>query len=191
MPDSNVHIGDHISEATGSIQLVAHGDRAALSAPDSDGAAIVTAGKMVMAQSGAAFLTIASGGETSGDITVQSSPTGSITIALGPMMLGPCIKLSTEKIELTVGPPGVGASLTMTPASIAVKLGVASMELTPASLAIAAAESQVSLTPASASMNAPDCTVSGLMGATVNGTAEGTFSASGITTVKGAMCMIN
>jgi len=153
--------------------------------------ALIQAGKFVMAQSGAAFLTVAGSGEESGDITLQSSPTGSITIALGPVLLGACIKLSTEKIELTVGPPGVGASITMTPASIAVKLGVASMELTPASLAIAAAEAKVSLTPASASMAAPDCTVSGMIGVTANGNAMGTYSASGETTVKGAICMIN
>ena len=149
MPDSNIHIGDKCLKATGNIEVAAQGDRAVMSATGDDGMVLMQAGKFVMSQSGAAFMSIA-GGEETGDITVQSSPTGTITIALGPILLGPCIKLSTEKIEITVGPPGVGASLTMTPLSIAVKLGVASMELTPASLAIAAAESKVSLTPASA-----------------------------------------
>jgi type VI secretion system secreted protein VgrG len=190
MPDSNIHIGDKYVKATGNVEIAAQGERAVLTATGDDGLALVQAGKLVMAQSGAAFLTIAGGTET-GDITLQSSPTGSITIALGPMLVGPCIKLSTEKIELTVGPPGVGASLTMTPASIAVKLGVASMELTPASLALAAAESKLNLTPASASMSSLDCSVSGMVGATVKGTATAEFSAAGQTSVKGAICMIN
>jgi hypothetical protein len=190
MPDSNVHIGDKYLKATGNIEVAAQGDRAVLTASGDDGMALIQAGKFLMAQSGAGFLSIA-GSEASGDITLQSSPTGTITIALGPIELGPCIKLSPEMIEITVGPPGVGASITMTPVSIAVKLGVASMELTPASLAIAAAESEVSLTPANASMTSVDCSVSGMVGVTANGNAMGTYSASGETTVKGAICMIN
>jgi hypothetical protein len=206
MPDKHIHIGDRSILATGNVEVVAQGTSAILAAPDTEGSAFISAGSLAMVQSGAGFLTIA-GGDGTADVALQSSPTGTITIALGPMELGPCIKLSAEQIQMTVGPPGAGASITMTPASIMIKVGVATYEMTPASISeeiaptsrelspaghtLTSAESEYGLTPAGESVDVPTSSLKAMASAQIEGTATAAFQAAAEATVKGAICMIN
>jgi hypothetical protein len=147
MAGNDLHVGDLTTHATGNVTLTSHGLLTTLAAAGDEGALLMAAKKAAALTCGSTALMLENDAEQAGSIQLQAGPAGKIVIALGPIELGPRIELSTEMLSIAVGPPGVGASIQLTPASIVLKVAENQIQLTPVALEERIAEVTRSVTP--------------------------------------------
>ena len=74
------------------------------------------------------------------EILAETDPTGTITLRQATPVLSPHIKLSSEGIELGVGPDGLGARINMTATGITLSFGIAKMEFSATGIKMTVAE---------------------------------------------------
>jgi hypothetical protein len=134
MGKSSYHIGDHDIKATGDFDISCVGTTSTMqiSAAGEEGALRLGAGATVGAFSGSASMIVENNEPEAGTAILQAGETGTVNLGVGPAVGGVKIKLQgPELLEMTVGEPGVGASITMTPESIIFKVAEVSFTLSP------------------------------------------------------------
>lgn len=132
MPASNYHIGDYTVKTSGNIDLSSKGTNTSIQATGSESSMMLTAQKAVGIFSGATSAVFHNNEPEGGMVTVGVGETGSVKLTAGPPLGGVTIKLQgPETLELAVGAPGVGSSITMGPESIVFRVAEVSFTLTP------------------------------------------------------------
>ncbi len=94
-----------------------------------------------------------------GNVSISAGELGMIRQVVGPPLMGACIEMGPEEMMLSVGPVGVGASITLLPAQIIFKVGETILSLTPLGIMESVAENSRSLTPVGHSMSAAEVDV--------------------------------
>lgn len=156
MADNTMHIGSYSCCATGSMTLESQGTGTILAASGLEGSVLITAGSSIVAQSGPALLTLENE-EARGVATLQAGEVGSVKLGTGPEEEGPLVELEgPELLKLSVGAPGAGASITMTPESITLKVAEVSITLTPEGITDVVAEVTREVTPEGHNMSAAE-----------------------------------
>ncbi len=149
--------GDFDIQVLGCLSLASDGELTEVSANGSEGALLLNGAQVVTMSSGAASLDLVNDDPVQGGVFLQAGEAGAVNIGCGPPMEGPLIKLQgPETIELSVGPPGEGASIVMTPESITFKVAEVSFTLTPEGITEAVAEVTREVTPEGHNMTAAE-----------------------------------
>ena len=110
-------MGSYTLEAVGDVRCTAQGGSVVLTSTADQGAlgVQVLSDSFASIQCGPTFLTL----ENAGNVFLTCGPTGKIGVCSGPPLVGPAIQMTPTSLKLSVGPPGVGASIELTrPASI-------------------------------------------------------------------------
>jgi hypothetical protein len=206
MPGNALHVGDRQIQATGSIDIASHGNRTSLMAAGEKGVLAMAANKLAAIACGSTALSMENDEDNAGSVSLQAGPEGELTIALGPVEVGPRIVLEPEMITIAVGAPGVGASIKLTPESILLQVAENTVELSPEGLTETIAEVIRSMTPEGQTVTAGETVHNvGLTGEESEGPtnmaeAEGDASimapmlevtGDGMLTQEGAIVMIN
>ncbi len=132
MSDDNFHVGDYTLKVTGDMDLSCEGKMTAIRSTGTESSMMIAAQKTVGLFSGDAFAVVENDEEEAGKAAMKVGETGSVTLSAGPPVGGVTIKLQgPELLEMTVGEPEVGASITMTPESITFKVAETSFTLSP------------------------------------------------------------
>ncbi len=132
MSDNNYHVGDYTLKVCGDMDLSCAGAKSTIRATGEESTMMIAAEKTVGIFSGSAFAAVENDEPEAGSATLQAGETGKVTLAAGPVLSGVSIKLQgPELLELSVGAPGVGASIIMTPESITFKVAETSLTLSP------------------------------------------------------------
>lgn len=147
MPSEQLHIGDYRLQAAGKVQLSAGGPCFTVCASGLDGQLALSGEGCVSVQSGCTVLTLSNDEPTGGLVTLQGGLTGTVNLGVGPPELGARVSLQPTELTLAVGPPGVGASIKMTPVSIIFQVAETSYEMTPTGIVEKMAATQRELSP--------------------------------------------
>jgi len=148
MPDNNYHVGDYALKATGNLSLACQGKKTSISCAGEEGSMMIAANKAVAVFSGAAFTALENDEPEGGKAVMRAGEVGKVTLSAGPPVGGVLIKLQgPELLEMSVGEPGVGASITMGPESITFKVAEATFTLTPEGIVESVAEVTREVTP--------------------------------------------
>ncbi len=174
MSEQQIYNGDCDVQATGSLSLSSGGEATEVSATGVEGSLFLHGSKLTAVTSGAASLVLVNDDLAQGETYLQAGLEGAVKIGCGPPEVGPLIKLQgPEEIQLTVGPPGVGASITMTPESITFKVAEVSFALTPEGITELVAEATREVTPEGHNMTAAETEFNiGVQGVTWEGPTE-------------------
>lgn len=132
MSDSNYHIGDYSVNTTGNLDLSCGGQVLSINATGEEGRVIVAAAQCVGICSGSALVSIDNNEPDAGKITLGVGELGIMKLKSGPPVGGVTIRLDgAELLELAVGEPGAGASITMTPESITFRVAETTLTISP------------------------------------------------------------
>lgn len=157
MSEQILHDGNYDLQATGQLRVGSGGQFTEVSASGEQGKLFLRAMKLTSASAGPASLILVNDDPAQGETYLQAGEAGSVCIGCGPTEIGPLIKLQgPEEIRISVGPEGVGASITMTPESITFKVAEVSFSLTPEGITELVAEATRELTPEGHNMTAAE-----------------------------------
>jgi hypothetical protein len=141
----------------GSLSLSSGGEATEVSADGAEGSLFLHGAALTSVTSGAASLVLVNDDPLQGETYLQAGEAGAVKIGCGPPELGPQIKMQgPEELQITVGPPGVGASITMTPESITFKVAEVSFSLTPEGITEVVAAASREVTPQGHNMTAAE-----------------------------------
>ena len=147
MPSENLHIGDYRLQAAGKMHLASEGQYFSLCATGIDSKLALRGESCVTVQSGCTVLTMSNDEPTGGMVTLQGGLTGSVKLGVGPPDIGARVSLEPTAITLALGPPGIGACIKMTPVSIIFQVAETSYEMTPTGIVEKMAATQRELSP--------------------------------------------
>jgi hypothetical protein len=149
--------------------------------------------EQAMIQSGGAIVKTAASGPTS-KVHIGNMLPGTITLQQGVPNLGPSIKMDGvgQSIKLSVGPPGVGASIELSPVTgITMKFAMWSLTMNATGISAKVGANDLTINPASVSIKGLNVQTEAALAMAVKGTAQQESEAAAITNVKGAVVMIN
>ena len=131
MANNNYHVGDYTLKVTGDMDLSCEGSKTTIRSTGSESSMLIAAGKTVGVFSGSAFMVVENDEEEAGKAALKAGETGCVTLGAGPIVGGVTIKLQGPTLlEMSVGEPGVGSSIIMTPESITFKVAENTINLT-------------------------------------------------------------
>jgi len=157
MTERLLHNGSFDIQALGNLSFASEGEMTELSADGMNGSLHMRAKKVATVTSGAATLFLVNDDPAQGESYLQAGEAGAVRIGCGPPEVGPLIKLQgPEELELSVGPPGLGASITMTPESITFKVAEVTFTMTPEGITETVAEATREMTPEGHNMTAAE-----------------------------------
>lgn len=156
MASENLHIGDYRLQTAGKAHLSAGGKYFSIYATGIDSTLALRGEGNVTVQSGCTVLTMSNDEPTGGMVTLQGGLTGSVLLGVGPPDVGARVSLEPTAISLALGPPGVGASIKMTPVSIIFQVAETSYEMTPTGIVEKLAATQRELTPVGHTLTAAE-----------------------------------
>ncbi len=206
MSDNNYHVGDYTLKVSGDMDLSCSGQMTALRSTGEESSMLIAAEKTVGVFSGSAFAVVENDEPEAGKAALKAGEAGTVTLAAGPAVGGVTIKLQgPELLEMSVGEPGVGASIIMTPESITFKVAETNFTLTPEGIVedvgvvtravteeghnFTAAEAIMNVSPEGFTLTAPMITNTIEGAVSVNETA-GTYTSAAAKTLTAAMTTI-
>jgi hypothetical protein len=127
--ERNLHMGSYVVTAVGEVRFTSQSGSVVLesTAEHNEVGVEVRSDTFASLQCGPSLMTL----ENSGNIFLTCGIDGKIVQTAGVPFVGPMIEMTATSLKLTVGPPGVGASITMTPLEITIKLGMIEFKMTP------------------------------------------------------------
>jgi hypothetical protein len=132
MSDSNYHIGDYTVKTTGNLDHSCEGEVLSINAKGLEGRVLITAEQCVGICSGGALASIDNNEPDAGKITLGVGELGVMKLKSGPPVGGVTLRLDgPELLEMAVGEPGAGSSITMTPESITFKVAETTLTISP------------------------------------------------------------
>jgi hypothetical protein len=149
--------------------------------------------KQALVQSGPAYVKTSTLAGTA-KVNIGNAALGEITVQQGVPNLGPAMVLDGvgQTLKLSVGPPGVGASIELSAAAgITIKFAEWSLTLGPTGITATVGPSSIGLTPASIAVKSLNVQNEASVSMQVKGGAEVAVQASGLLQLKGAMAQIN
>jgi hypothetical protein len=156
MSSEKLHIGDYRLQAAGNAQFTAEGGFFTIYATGSDSLLSLNSDGHVVVSSGCAVLDLSSSGPTGGEVSLQAGVTGSLKLGVGLPEVGALATFEPQEITLSVGPPGAGASIKMTPTGITFKVANTSYEMTPTGVVEKVAATERKLAPQGHTMTAAE-----------------------------------
>ena len=139
--------GSHQVNALGDVDIQSFGSGVTLRALGEDADLSMDAGATVNLSTGSCILAMDGSTPDQGAIDLLAGEQGVIKIWCGMPLVGSLIKLEADKITLSVGPPGVGAMIEITPTGITMQVAQTSFQMTPTGITEQLAEVQRQLTP--------------------------------------------
>jgi hypothetical protein len=149
--------------------------------------------KQALLQSGPAYVKTSTAGAT-GKVNIGNALAGTITLQQGIPNLGPAIVMDGigQSIKLSVGPPGVGASIELSAAGgITLKFALWSLTINAMGISAKVGENNLTINPASVTIKGLNVQTEAALAMAVKGTAQQESEAAAITQVKGALVQIN
>jgi hypothetical protein len=146
MARQNYNITDLIMETLGNVMINGQGNQVAITASGTEGAASLKGAVAAGVFSGPAMVACNSEAEE-GSVAIQAGEVGTVKIGVGPIEAPTMISLAPEELTISVGVPGAGASITLTPESITLKVAEVTFTLTAEGITEDVAECTRELTP--------------------------------------------
>jgi hypothetical protein len=148
MSDGNLHVGDYTVKVTGNMNLSSSGLVTSIQATGAESSMMLLATESIAVSAGNAIAYVENNMEEAGKAGLTVGETGIVKLASGPPIGGVTLELEgPELLKMSVGAPGVGASITMTPESITFKVAETTLTLSPEGITETVAEVTREATP--------------------------------------------
>lgn len=131
MNEEKYYVGDYSMNVVGTLSLVSTGPRVIISASGELGSLIMNASKSAGMFCGPAVLSLVQEDPAQGQVALLAGEAGTIKLIAGPPLEGAVISMMAEEISLSVGAPGTGSSIVMTPESVTIKVAEVTFTITP------------------------------------------------------------
>jgi hypothetical protein len=146
--DSTLVDGEYRVNARSKVTLTSHDAGVFLRAGgEKHGHFIVDATNTASIYCGPALFSLANMDPLAGQVALVGGEMGTIKLQTGVPLAGALLSMSAEEVTISVGPPGVGASIKITPESITFRVAEVTYTMTPLGITEEVAEVSREMTP--------------------------------------------
>jgi hypothetical protein len=147
--------GAHQVHALGDIDMQSFGSGVTIRAAGEQADLILDGVGTANLGCGPCALSMTQASPVEGEIVMTAGLEGSISLGMGPAIIGPQIKIEPDKISLSVGPPGAGSLIEMTATGITLSVAEITLKITPLGHQLTAAETEHDVLVSGVSVKAP------------------------------------